>query len=171
MKSIGLLLGLLVCAASCALSSVETTLLNAPPHPLVARPARSVEIYASSAPTRPHVDVALLRADQANFGTDTARMVQSLAERAGELGCDALYVSGASERAAARGDWALLDPGSHNLFGTCIAYLPESPTEALPTPSSTGSAGNAIVLLPPTEQKPPPPAPLNAVKSSDGPRR
>jgi len=153
MKSIWALSVIVFCASGCVLSSVETTRLNAAPRPLVARPARSVEIYSSSPPTRPHVDVALLRADQANFGTDTPAMLQSLAERAGELGCDALFVSGASERAASRGDLSLFDPGSHNLFATCIAYLPPSPTDAGAAPISPVPAGNALVLVPPTQPK------------------
>ena len=158
MTPIWVLPGIVFCASGCALSYVETTRLNAPPRPLVARPARSVEIYTSSPPTRPHVDVALLRADQANFGTDTPAMLQSLAERAGELGCDALFISGASERAASRGDLSFLDPGSHNLFATCLAYLPAAPADALAAPISARPAGNALVLVPPAQPKPVPTA-------------
>jgi hypothetical protein len=141
-------------ASGCLQSSVETTPLNSAPRPLVARPARSVEIYASSPPNRPHVDVALLRADQANYGTDTPRMLQSLAERAGELGCDALFISGASERASITGDFSLLDPGSHILFATCIAYLPQTSANALATPIPAKPASNGLVLMPPAEPKP-----------------
>jgi hypothetical protein len=156
MKAIWVLSGLMIFGAGCVPSSVETTRLNTAPRPLVARPARSVEIYTSSPPTRPHVDVALLRADHADYGADTRRMLQMLAEKAGELGCDALYISGASHRASVTGDLSLLDPGSHILIGTCIAYLPQSPAEALAlsNPSSTPPAANALVLLPPEERKP-----------------
>jgi len=167
MKSIWALSGMVFCASGCALSSVETTRLNAAPRPLAARPARSVEIYSSSPPTRPHVDVALLRADQANFGTDTPAMLRSLAERAGELGCDALFVSGASERSASRADFSIVDPGSHNLFATCIAYLPPSPTDALAAASSAVPAGNALVLLPPGPPKPVAPAIVAKVVTGD----
>jgi hypothetical protein len=153
MSSIRVLLGIAFCVSGCVMSSVETTRLNAAPHPLVSRPAQSVEIYASSAPTRPHVDVALLRADGGNFGGDTPRMVQSLVEQAGQLGCDALFISGATERPGAPGDLYLFDPGSRALLGTCIAYLPQSPAAALAATSQV-PAGNAIVLVPLEEPKP-----------------
>jgi len=162
MKSFGALLGLVFFASACVGSTVETTRLNAAPRPLVARPAQSVEIYSSSAPTRPHLDVALLRADQSNFGTDTPQMVRALAERAGELGCDALFISGTSERpGGVPGDfYYLLDPGSHALFGTCIVYVPE------PAPAAAPSArpANAIVLVTPQESQPPPSAIVSAVR-------
>jgi|GEM_PF-2102636 len=150
--------GFALLGAGCVMApTVETTRLNAPPHPLVARPAQSVEIYSSAAPVRPHVDVALLRADQSNFGTtDTPRMVQSLAERAGQLGCDALFISGASERQGGTpGNVTyLLDPGSHGLLATCIAYLPHAPSTALAAPAPPAPTGNAIVLVTPAEQRP-----------------
>jgi hypothetical protein len=142
----------MIFAAGC-ISSVETTHLNTPPHPMLARPARSVEIYSSSPPTRPHVDVALLRADRANYSTDTPRMVQSLAERAGQLGCDALFISGAAHRPSSSKDLYFLDPGSNILFGTCIAYLPQA--QAGHAAIAPPPAANAIVLLPPEEQGPP----------------
>ena len=171
MKSFWALLGLVFSASACVGSSVETTRLNAAPHPLVSRPAQSVEIYASSAPTRPHLDVALLRADQSNFDTDTPRMVQALAERAGELGCDALFISGTSERPGGVPPdlLYLLDPGSHALLGTCIVYVPE-PAAAGLAPSTSKLPANAIVLVTPEESKPPPAAIVSAVRVN-GPNR
>lgn len=114
MNSICSLLGLVVFASGCVTASVETTRLNTPPHPLVSRPARTVELYSSSAPTRPHVDVALLRAKRANVATDTPRMVQWLVERAGQLGCDALFISGNPIRTAcATGPWGSRSWSAH----------------------------------------------------------
>ncbi|HEY0466739.1 MAG TPA: hypothetical protein VGC79_21175 [Polyangiaceae bacterium] len=135
------------------MASVETTHLNAPPHPLVSRPAQSVEIFASAAPTRPHVDVALLRADGGSYADDTQKMLQSLTERAGQLGCDALFISGASHRPGAPGDLYLFDPGSRQLLGTCMVYLPQSPASAFAAGSAPAPTGNAIVLLPANEHQ------------------
>jgi len=162
LKSIWLLPG--VVFWSCVPASVETTPLNVAPRPLAARPARSVEIFASSPPTRPHVDVALLRADGGSIG-DTQAMVQSLTERAAELGCDALFFSGAGERPGAPGDLYLFDPGSHQLYGTCVVYL----SDAAPSPGSTASptpTNNGVVLLPPKEAKANTPAVVRSGTSS-----
>jgi hypothetical protein len=147
MKTICVLLGLVLLASSCVPSSVETTPLNAAPRPLVARPAASVEIFASSPPTRPHVDVALLRADGGSAG-DMPEMVKSLTDRAGQLGCDALFISGAGERPGAPGDLYLFDPGSRQLHGTCVVYLPRPETNSFTGAPATSPTSHAIVLPP-----------------------
>ena len=108
---------------------VDATPLNAPPHALSPRAPESVEIYASGAPSRPHVDVALLRADQVNrSNADMATMMRKLRVQAAKMGCDAIVVSGATEQAGAPtgSSFALLDPGTHSLLATCLAYLPAS---------------------------------------------
>ena len=153
MKSIGVLLGIVMGASGCV-TSVEATRLNQAPHPLVARPAHSVEIYSSAPPTRPHVDIALLRADQSNYATDMPAMVQALAERAGELGCDALFISGTGERPGAPGKGYVFDPGSRILLGTCIAYLEAAPATTSASASEAAPVRNAIQLIPAAESKP-----------------
>ncbi len=107
---------------------VEATTLNAPPRALTARPADAVAVYSSSPPAKAHVDVALMQADQSN-GThvELPEMIAKLREKAGQMGCDAIFISGESERAGAPGDAHLFDPGSHQLLATCIAYLEPTP--------------------------------------------
>ena len=107
--------------------SMEATPLNVPPHPMGARPVESVEVYSSAPPAKAHIDVSLLRADQVNYAqVNTSGLIRALLAQAAKMGCDAIVVGGATERAGARpGDgWALLDPGSHGLSATCIAYVP-----------------------------------------------
>ena len=116
-----------VTSGACAPSSLETTPLNAPPRALAARPPSSVEVFSSTPPARPHVDVALLTATQSNLDGDTSSAVQKLLERAAQLGCDALYISSATARA---GNPDVFDPGSHGLLGTCIAYTGPAPVPA-----------------------------------------
>jgi hypothetical protein len=139
--------------SACALAAgcgtyAEATPLNAPPRALNPRAAETVEVYASSPPSEPHVDVAIIRVDQTvgapHEGLDT--MVAELREKAGQMGCDALFISGASERAGVPpGDVLnLLDPGSHLLMATCIAYLaPKPPPLAARTPVAASPAAPA----------------------------
>jgi hypothetical protein len=116
---------------------VEATTLNAPPRALTPRPADAVEVYSSSPPAKPHVDVALIQADQINGSqVELPEMIAKMREKAGQMGCDAIFISGESERAGAPGDAYLFDPGSHQLLATCIAYLE-------PTPVPAGSAVTA----------------------------
>jgi len=144
-------LGIALLATGC-MATVETVPLNAAPRPMVARPARAVEIYASSPPVRPHVDVAMLRADQPNYDDNTTGLVQALAERAGAMGCDALFISGAAERSGGKpGDlYYLLDPGSRVLLGVCVVYVDQPGTPA-PPPAPTASA---VVLAKPAPSAP-----------------
>ncbi len=149
--------------AGCAGSFVEATPLNAPPRALVARAPGSVEVYSSTAPTRPHVDIALLRADRPNYGDiDTPRLVQALLEQAAKLGCDALFISGTAQRQAASDELRFLDPGSTSLLATCIAYLPGT---ASPVPAGPASraAANAVILVPDEQPKPKPVAVVDNV--------
>lgn len=57
---------LLVLACSACGTSVSETYLNDPPATMVPRAHRSVRIYASGPPTRPHMDVAILQVEQAH---------------------------------------------------------------------------------------------------------
>jgi len=161
MASIWVRLGIALFASGCAIPTVETVRLNAAPRPMQARPARAVEVYASTPPVRPHVDIALLRANQSNYASDTPRLVQALAERAGEMGCDALFISGSTERAGLTGDAYLLDPGSRILLGVCMAYVDQT---GAPAAGSVPPTANAIVLVRPEPNEPPPGALVDNVK-------
>lgn len=113
---------------------VTATTINPSPHPLRARPAGAVEVYASSPPARPHVDVALLEVEQTRGlnpqGTDL--MIQSLRERAGAMGCDALFLGAMSDHQGAQpgSGWDLLDPGAALRQATCIVYTGPTPRSA-----------------------------------------
>jgi hypothetical protein len=121
------ILGLVICgvAAGCG-TFVSDTPINPSPRPLLARAPTAVEIYASSPPTRPHVDVALLEVQQTRGlnpqGTDI--MIQSLRQRAGAMGCDALFLGGTSDHQGADpgSGFDLIDPGATIRQATCIVY-------------------------------------------------
>lgn len=145
------LLGVACLLVGCG-NVVSTTQLNAPPRPMSTRTPESVEVYSSTPPTRPHVDVALLQVeDLSGAGTQTPKLVAMLVQQAAERGCDALFISGMSERSPNR--HALFDSGSQSVYGTCIAYTTPSAPNA-PPPS------NAVVFVPEKKPEPPPRATL-----------
>lgn len=96
---------------------VTATPINPAPRPLVARTPESVQVLASGAPLEPHVDVALLEAEQDEGwnrqGTDY--MIQRLREKAAELGCDALYVKSKSFHE---------ERDSTHLLASCVVFTP-----------------------------------------------
>src|SRR5262245_53310535 len=80
--------------------------LNDAPGVMPPRSPDAVDVYASAAPTRPHVDVALLSVDVCT-ACGASRRLELLRDEAAEMGCDALFVRSLAAR---------------NASGTCIAY-------------------------------------------------
>ncbi len=79
--------------------SLEYTATNRSPRPLTPRDPASVEVYATTLPTRPHVEVGLFEIEQRTPASGgTPEMIGKLRERAARVGCDALVVSEARER-------------------------------------------------------------------------
>jgi hypothetical protein len=91
-----------------------------------ARPPRTVEVYASGPPARPHTDIAIIEAEQTHSLNEqgTGLMIRRMREQAAALGCDAIVLGGATDHAGARpgSSLYLLDPGSTKRQATCIVY-------------------------------------------------
>jgi hypothetical protein len=120
------LLTLLV-ATACG-TTIRETQVNQAPHPMMPRHPASVELFTSGAPARPHVDVALIEAEeQSSFSTSrTADMLNRLRERGAQRGCDAVVVGGMSSRDPGIRDaetWLNDRPkGRRGVYATCIVY-------------------------------------------------
>jgi hypothetical protein len=84
---------LMIALSACGVS-VSHTMINAPLRPL--EPGGLVDIYASSAPTRAHQDVALFNVEQSSgYSTaDAHDMLLELRKDAGLLGCDGVVLMG-----------------------------------------------------------------------------
>ncbi|HEX7499310.1 MAG TPA: hypothetical protein VF524_03305 [Polyangia bacterium] len=131
-------------------TSVSETYVNDPPATMTPRGRHSVRIYASGAPERPHMDVAILQVEQTHGlneqGLDI--MLDRLRTRAAQLGCDGVVVGGIRERDGFPAGTAfyLLDPGATTLHGTCIVFTnkplpakPPQPPPALPASAAASS--------------------------------
>jgi hypothetical protein len=101
-------LALAIGLAGCMVPTyIQPTPINPSPHPLTRRPADSVEVFASTRPERPFVDVAYLQATIANvngFGT----IVADFRAKAAAMGCDAIIFNGHDAKA--------------DYSATCIVY-------------------------------------------------
>lgn len=116
----------LLCAAGCGTTATATYLsdepVSGPP-----RSARSVRLFASGPPARPHEDVALIHVDQTRGlneqGTDI--MIERLKKVGGEMGCDGVVLMGLRDRTGWRDSDSLLyllDPDMTTLDATCIVF-------------------------------------------------
>ncbi len=160
-------------------TSIETTSLSSAPRPLYQRDPATVELYSSGAPTRPHVDFALLRADQVNGGSsaDTGEMVTQLRAQAAKMGCDAIVLGAATKRAGIPPSSSLyfLDPGAHGMSATCLVYEPAKQLALAPAqPGSQQASIRLVPAVPPaplvSATPPAPPAPAIVVQTTPGQR-
>ena len=108
---------------------VTATPINPAPRPLVPRSPDSVEVFASGAPSEPFVDIALLEVTQHEGfnrqGLDY--IIEQLRARAGELGCDAVFIKGMDEHLGDDDALAILDPDATQLFASCLVYVRQPP--------------------------------------------
>ena len=115
-----LLLALLICG--CGTSVSYTSLRAYPRGPR--RSPEAVDVYVSSPPTEPHVDVGILEAEQeSELSLDgTREMLAALRKAAARAGCDALFVKGMGSNA--QGALLITDHPSSvkTITGTCIRY-------------------------------------------------
>ena len=88
------------------------------------RPARSVDVFLTDPPARPHRDVGLLEAEQESDLSldDTREMLAKLRERAGQHGCDAIFVKGVGSNAGAGLGFTDHASSTKTITATCISY-------------------------------------------------
>jgi hypothetical protein len=81
-------------------TSITSTTLNQSPKPLLPRSADSVEVFATTLPGRPYVDVAHLEAEQqSDMSLDgTGAFITKLRGRAAEMGCDGVVLGSETNR-------------------------------------------------------------------------
>jgi hypothetical protein len=102
-------------------ATVTADVMNQPPRPMYKRTADQVELFTAGVPSRPRVDVAVLRFGGV-FG-DGADPTTAMRQEAANMGCDGLVL-------------AHLDTG---LAGTCIVYT-DTPAAAAPAPAAPATA-------------------------------
>jgi hypothetical protein len=118
MRMPGLLLSLLLSACG---PWVSATALNPSPRMLSSRSAKSVDVYSSGPPARPHVDVALLEVGKGDDGSSgTSEMIERLRQKAADMGCDGVVVGGMTTRTA--DVHVPFDFGDRTIHATCIVY-------------------------------------------------
>jgi len=147
------------------------TPLNASPRPLTTRSPESVDVFLSQTPPRQHVEVGLFEIEQQSPQSGgTPEMIAKLRDRAARVGCDAIVLTGTSDRVqsvSTQGTGVATSPRTyqHHSYGTvnvvrshratCVVYTGELASAppavapvATPAPPSTGGAPYAP--LPPS---------------------
>jgi hypothetical protein len=119
----------LVLVAGCG-TAIHTSQLNAPPTPMRARAVATVELLTAGAPSRSHVNVALLEAvEGGSFAFDATReMLGDLRAHAAAMGCDALVIGTVTPDTDLSSDPRY----RKTIVGTCIIYTAEPEMIARP---------------------------------------
>ena len=123
-------------------NSVSAT--NPSPRPLTPRPVMSVAIFSSARPTRPFVEVAILKAQQHTAYSGTSDVLLTMRTEAARIGCDALVLNGTSD-AAYQSGWGNNTSTAvyEGFWGAGIVYTDTDATAApavAVTPSTTQPA-------------------------------
>ena len=117
---------------------------NPSPHPLAARPAESVAVFATGLPDRPFVEVGIIQARQSSeFSVD--ELPEILAEmriEAGHRGCDGLVINGtrdASSSTTTVSHRAMTSSSKtlEGFWGACIVFVEAGPAVAQAAAAST----------------------------------
>ena len=126
---------------------VYATPLEASPRRLQPRATASVQVFASAAPSEPHVHVALLevRRDAGSPRGGLDPLIQRVREKAGELGCDAVCIGPRSSPAspAPAPSSARLDAPAPLLLARCIVFTRTQPFSRGENSSSASSRARA----------------------------
>jgi hypothetical protein len=132
-------------------SSVQPT--NPSPRPLSPRPVMSVEVFTVSRPSRPFVEVAIIKASGSSQGDASKGLVHEMRSEAARVGCDGIVVNGGAETVAPH------DGMGGTVLGyssACIVYTdaparPATPAPAAaaagPTAAPAGDADDTVAVL------------------------
>jgi hypothetical protein len=124
--------------------------LNSPPHPLTPRPPESVELFTTSPPQRPFVEVGAIESQQQSMSQDGVDVIYAkMRAEAGKRGCDALVIVGSNDATQVSGSMShgSGSVGSRTLKGyraTCVVFTdaPDTSAAAAPAPPAPGSTSN-----------------------------
>jgi hypothetical protein len=136
-----------VAAAGCG-TTTRYTPTNSPPRAMTSRSVETVEVYTSSLPTRPFVEVGIIQSRQSS-GLSFDEMPEIIGEMRGyaaKRGCDGLIINGASDKVEGTSSASTTTTGGkaptssttvsnstttlEGFWGACIMYTGEATQQA-----------------------------------------
>lgn len=113
---------------------VKTTYVptNPSPRPMAARPASQVAVFTTKLPQRPYTEVGILEAQAENQFIEMPELIRTLRDKAGEIGCDAIIMTTASNEVVG-GKHGVATHKGHR--ATCVVFSTPAPA----APATTGA--------------------------------
>ena len=128
--NVALFAALLPAVAACG-TATTVAVTNPSPRPLVARPPAEVQVFSSTPPSRPFVEVAIIQARQESaYSVDEMpEIIAAMRDEAARVGCDAVLLHGASDKVVPVGDKWGSTATVEGFWGACIVFTvePEMP--------------------------------------------
>lgn len=113
-----------IVAAACG-TTTRFTPTNPSPRAMQPRHPQSVQMFTSSAPEAPFVEVGIIQARQSSELSfdDMPEIIQELRIRAAEIGCDGVIINGASDKVVGGGDHHGSSTTTlEGFWGACIMF-------------------------------------------------
>lgn len=120
-------------ATGCGVVTVDETPLNAPPAPMAPRDPSKVDVFTAGPPSKPYVEVAMLEARQDDMYSSDQTTIAKLRDYAAHKGCDAIVVTGASERQEQNSLDKKQKATLKSYRATCIVYKPSDDSSSSST--------------------------------------
>jgi hypothetical protein len=150
----GIIIALLSVGASVGCgTSLNYIPTNQRPHALYVRRPEQVEIFMTTKPGRPSVEIGMIESQQERLSQDDARdVIAKMRAFAGEHGCDALAIFAGNDATVGMGGDAPVST-LHGYRGSCLVYVAGPPVAAAAPVWRAGPAsisGSAPVRPPPS---------------------
>jgi hypothetical protein len=134
-------------AAACG-TTTQVVPTNRSPRPLVPRSPEAVDVFTSSAPPRPFVEVAIIQARQSSqYSVDSMpQIIAAMREQAARVGCDGVVIHGESNKVVSSGGWGEMGTNTSSLdgyWGACIVYTVEIFSDDVPVAAAAAPAASA----------------------------
>jgi hypothetical protein len=138
-------LALLVAACGTTTQVVPT---NPSPRALVPRSPDAVDVFTTSAPPRPFVEVAIIQARQSSqYSVDSMpEIIAAMREQAARVGCDGVVIHGESNKVVSSGGWGEMGTNTSSLdgyWGACIVYTVETFSDDVPVAAPAAATAPA----------------------------
>jgi hypothetical protein len=132
------LLGLWTTGCGTALNYVRT---GRPPHPLHVREPGQVDVFMTSKPSRPFVELGIIESQQEEHSLDSEQDVMlQMREYAGQLGCDGLVIFAGNDATYVSGGLGTTTSRTLKGYrGSCIVYTRAAPATVAPPPLTAAS--------------------------------
>jgi hypothetical protein len=140
--------------AACG-TATTIAVTNPSPRPLVPRSPAEVDVFTSSAPSQPFVEVAIIQSRQESIYSfdQMPEIIAAMREEAARAGCDGVVLHGASDKVVPTGNKWGSTATLEGFWGACIVYT------GAPVPAAyTAAAPSAAAPAEPTRAAASPPA-------------